>query len=192
MTGILKREERKLILAAVIVTAVFVLFGSLVIRPRLERLSKIKVQFENTWQQIEDIESRLTAGRTLEQYISALYKAAQALDQAFPAREDETIGKISDIARQSNIEILAVKSQLKKQYFDKDQKEVTVHDKKCYTVAVAMQLRGSYKDLVSYLETLKGSLPAYFTVEKMDMQKSGPTPPLLDVSFEINLYLLSS
>lgn len=181
-----------MILAALIVAGVFVLFGSFVIRPRLKHLENVKSQFRNTQQQIEEVESRLTAGRTLEQYISALYKEAQALDQAFPAREDETIGKISDIARESNVEILSVKSQLKKQYFDNDQQEVAVQGKKCHTVAVSMQLRGSYKDVIIYFEALKRSLPAYFTVEKLDIQKSGPTPPLLNVLFEINLYLLSS
>lgn len=192
MTIFLKNEKKKLILAALVVAAVFVSFGLFVIRPRLEHLENVKSQFRDTQQQIEDVESKLTAGRTLEQYISALYKEAQALDRSFPAREDETIGKISDMARRSNIEILSVKSQLKEQYFDNDQQEVAVQGKKCRTVAVAMQLRGSYKDVIIYLEALKRSLPAYFTVEKLDIQKSGPTPPLLNVSFEINLYLLSS
>ncbi len=192
MTGFFKSEERKLILAALIVAGVFLLFGSFVIRPRLERLQNVKLQFRNTRQQIDEIESKLAAGKTLEQYISVLYQEAQALDQAFPAREDETIGRLSDMARQSSVEILSVKSQLKKPYFDKDQQEAAAQGKKCHTVAVALQARGSYKNIVIYLETLKRSLPAYFTVEKLDMQKAGAAPLILNISLEINLYLLSS
>lgn len=191
MSGFLKGEERKLLLFAAIAAGIFLLFGSLVIRPRLERLRNIQLQLRDTRQQIHEIESGLTAGRTLEQYISSLYKESQSLDQAFPAREDETIGKISDIARRSNIEVLSVKPQLKKQYFDENQQEVTVQGKKCYSVAVAMQARGSYQDLVLFLDSLKKDLPAYFTVERLDMQKAGPVPPLLNISFEINLYLLT-
>ena len=190
MIGFLKGEERRLILFAVIAAGAFLLFGLLVIRPRSGRLQAVKSQVRNAQQQIDEIESKLTAGRTLEQYISALYQEAQALDLAFPAREDETIGKLSDLARQSNIEILSVKSQLKKPYFDAAQQEVIVQGKKCHTVAVELQVRGSYKNIIIYLETLKRSLPAYFTVEKMDLQKTGPTPPLLNISFEITFYLL--
>ncbi len=165
----------------------FILFG----RPRWIHLQNIKAEFLKMQRQIHQVESVLTQGSPLEEQIRFFDHRNKYINNAFPAKEEETLGKLSDMARKYRLQVSTVRIQPVEPFLNSEQNEVMIDGKKCQTIIIAIQMSGSFKDFVDYLEHVKNSLPAYVTVERLDLQKQGTSPPALNILLELKLYLLS-
>ena len=122
-----------------------------------------------------------------------LYHLAKSrkLNDMFPLKEDQSLSALSDLARDNNMEVLSVKSQPKVAFMSADQLEVIVDGKKYHTVTISLHMKGKFKDLVGYLLAIKKSVPAYLTVEGLQLRKIVATSSALDISLEIKIYLLT-
>ena len=67
-----------------------------------------------------------------------------------------------------------------------------IEGKACEELSVSMEIRCLYNDLIRYIETLRNSLPAFVSIEKISVTKDkSASPSKLYVRLYIKLYLLS-
>ena len=176
---------------AVVIIAGFVVLGFLVYSPIKGKVSGLRGDLTNIDSQIKQIETTVDPHRTVEEERKILEERCAKLNSKFPAKEEESLRMLSDFARKMNISVLSTRSQPKTSFLDADKQKVEISGKICQKILVTMEMKGSYKDFLKYLETLKESLPAYLTIERLRMSKDSSGMPVLNINLDINLYLLS-
>ena len=76
-------------------------------------------------------------------------------------------------------------------FLDENNQKVEIEEKTCELVPVTIEMKCFYKDLVKYIETLKKSLPAFISIERLRINKDKSGIPRLNIVLDLNLYLLS-
>lgn len=166
--------------------------GIFVYVPTLRKASLLKNEFLVMQSRIEKIEALVGHEQSPTEWITLLKDRERQLDIKFPAKEEEALRLISDLARTHRIVIIMMKSQPKADFLDAENKNVDIDGKICRILPVTIELTSSYKDLGRYIEILKESLPAYVTVERLEMRKETAAATNLKITLELNLYLLSA
>ncbi|OGX08685.1 MAG: hypothetical protein A2Z88_11510 [Omnitrophica WOR_2 bacterium GWA2_47_8] len=182
--------KANLVNAAVLV--VLLLAGALFVGPRRNYLTQLKKQHAAIQNEIVQIESNFSDRRSLQEGIKSFEEKMAALNSKFPAKEEESLGLVSELARKRNIQVLSVKSSPKAFFMDENQQQVMVDGKICHKILISVDMKSTYEDLIDYIKALKDSLPAYVTVENLRINKDlSATSAVLNISLDINLYLLS-
>lgn len=184
-------SQRKIIIISVAAATVAALLSLFVYLPAVRKISLLKGELSGIQNQIEQIEAMVSQGYSMAEGIEALKNKYRALDAKFPVKEEEALGLLSEFARKCNITIVAIKSQPKVELLDAKDKKVEIEGKICQILPVSIEVKSSYNDLGKYLEMLGESLPAYITVEKLNIHKESGGIPNLRVTMELNLYLLA-
>ncbi len=185
--------EHKMVLTAAAVGAGFILLWVLLYLPRLSYMNRLKAEWAKAEGKIHQLESLVTR-EDVGAGIIRLKKQLQLLDVKFPSKEEKSLKLLSDIARKVNLEVISVVSQPKVDVLDDVQQKIISDGKICQSISVSMEIRGSYKDFVKYIETLKLVLPAYVSFERLQLVRAPDTVPgaqLLNIQFNLNLFLLS-
>lgn len=154
-------------------------------------INQLRSELTATENQIRQIEAGADKGLSLRERGRSFDTNAQPIDSQFPQQKEESLRLLSEFARKLNIEIVSLRSQPTAACLDIDKKKIAIEGMGCQRLSVSVELRGSYKDLLKYIETLKESLPAYFTAEKLRMAKDISGASRLNITLELNLYLLS-
>jgi Tfp pilus assembly protein PilO len=76
-------------------------------------------------------------------------------------------------------------------FFDANRKKAEIDGKNCQLLSVSIAMKSSYKDLFAYIQTLKELLPAYVTIERLEMGRDASGTSKLNVSLDLTMYLLS-
>ena len=105
----------------------------------------------------------------------------------FPEKEEESLRILSDIARNLNIEIISISPKPKRVF----EAAGRVEEKICQFISVSMEMRGTYFNLVKYIESLKKDLPAFLSIEELRIKKERIEGSLLNIMLTFKLYLLS-
>ena len=157
-----------------------------------QKAQRLKSDLLNITGQVSQIESFAGSGENFQDGIKVLQEKYKNIDSKFPAREEEGLRLLWDLARKQNIKVVAIRSQSKVPLLDQDQQKIEIEGKILQKLSITMQLKSSYQDVVTYLEQLKQSSTTYFTVEGLHMNKSPSVNDSgLDVTMDINFYLLS-
>ena len=178
-------SQKKIITVASIVMLVFLIAVFFIYVPEVKKLGQLKGELLNIQNQIQKIQKLAEGG------IELLREKSRQIDSKFPDSEKEGLSLISDFARKSNIEIISTNAKPKTPFAEEDKEKEEIEGKSCQVVSIAMEMKGDYKDLVRYIETLKESLPAYVTVERLSTHSDTQGSSLLTISLELKLYLLS-
>ena len=182
-------SQKKIIIVAVGVMFAFLAAWFLAYLPSQTKIKQLKALLANTDGQIHQIEAMVENGKTIEEGMRLLAERYGQLSSKFSPKEEESIKLLSDFARQLHIEITSTRYQPKTEFLNANQ-QVDVDGKKCQVVRVSIEMKCHYKDLVKYLETLSARLPVYITVEQMRIGTANAQNLELNVSFDVNLYLL--
>ena len=186
------QAQRKIIFAAVIDLSVFILFLSLIYMPSRRKVAKLKAELQSIEQEVAEIKKIASQAGSLEKSITLFKDRYSVLQGKFPAKEEEAISKISDLARQLRINIISLKPGAKQVVFSEGKEGLAIEQKVCHNILVAIEMDCTYAELVKYLELLNEELPALVTVETIEIANGGPvTPGKLRVNLSFNLYLLS-
>ncbi len=184
-------SQRKIIIVTAATVAVVALLSLFVYLPAVREISLLKGEHSGIQNQIEQIEAMVGQGHSMAEGIEALKNKYRALDAKFPAKEEEALGLLSEFAGKCNMTIVTIKSQPKVEFLDEKDQKVEIEGKICQILPVSIEVRSNYNDLGKYIEMLGESLPAYATVEELNMRKESGGTPSLRVIIELNLYLLA-
>ncbi len=157
--------------------------------PSSNRVAQIKKELSTVESQISEIEATISQSKSMDEGISLLRERFRELNNKFPPKEQEAIKAISGLARKLNIEIISIRPQPKKDFFDENNNNVEIDGKTCQSIFVSIEMSCFYKDLVRYIHSLKEDLPAFVSIQNLLVNKSGTSK--LNVILDINLYLLS-
>ncbi len=180
-----------MMIIACIAMLILVLTNAFIYVPALRKIDALNSELSAMQSQIEQIEAAVGRERSIAAGIELLKNRYGQLDMKFPSKEEDALRSISELARERNIAIITMKSQPKVQFLDAENKNVEIDGKICQILPVAIEMKSGYKDLGQYIETLKKSLPAYVTIERLKIQKESGAALDLKVTLELNLYLLS-
>jgi len=187
----LSYSQKKIFIVAIFAGLLFLLFWVFIYWPEQSKFDYVKSELNRVDREIETIEGLTDKSVSVEEGIRRLREAYVKIEFKFPAREEDALGYLSQAAQKYRIEVGGVNSQPKKSMVDSEEKNILVDGKKLKKVLVAMDLKGSYKDLVDYLAQLKDALPAFMTVEKLRITKQDQSDNRLTIHMEFYLYLLS-
>lgn len=183
--------QKKIIIISIIVLLVFLVFWFFIYLPSKNTVARIKSELISVESQVRKIETIIGKTKSMDESMQLLIERYRALDDRFPLKEEESIRMLSRLSHKLNIELVSIKPQPKAAFLDDNRKEVEIDGRICQRVFVAMKINCSYKDLVKYIESLKQTLPAFITIEKLRVKKDGTGTRGLNVTLDINLYLLS-
>jgi uncharacterized protein YfbU (UPF0304 family) len=155
--------------------------------PRKAKFVALQSELDRIKSQIDQLEQN----GFMKGEMSSVEVMIQELDRKFPKKEEETIRRLSDLAKTRGVVIVSLRTQSKTDCYAEFQQAIKIENKSCQKVRVLIDIKSTYKDMVEYVQSLKKELPAYITIEKLNMQKINPAEPALNVSLELNLYLLS-
>lgn len=190
MNTITPSQKKIIIFTAAAVTAV-ALLGLFAYLPAVREISLLKGEVSGIRDQIEQIEASVGQGHSIAEGIEALKNRYRALDTKFPVKEEEALGLLSEFAKKCNITVVAIKSQPKVEFLDAKDQKVEIEGKVCQILPVSIDVKSNYNDLGKYIEMLGESLPAYVTIEELNIRKESGGGPGLRVTMELNLYLLA-
>jgi len=186
-------SQKKMIIYGAIVVGVFLIFWIFFYGPSRGRANRLKSRLLIAKGEIQDIEAMVDKDRPVSESINLLRKRQEELENKFPEKEEQSLRGLSDLARRFDIEVISISPQQKKIFLDKDSDQVKVSGKTCQRVYVGMKIRCSYEGLVRFIEALKEDLPAFVTVEHLEIQKyAAGSRKRLNVVLELNLFLLCS
>ena len=191
ITTKLTAQQKKIITTVAVITVPFVICWLFVYLPTRGMVNQLKAELNNVQNQIQQIEAMIEKGKTIEEGIKSLKERYVQIDSKFPEREEEGLRLLSDFARKQNIGIVSIKSQPRTAFLDKDSQKVEIEGKSCWQLSVSIEMKSGYADLLEYLKNLKESLPAYATFERLRINKDPSGMAKLNITMDLNLYLLS-
>lgn len=183
--------QKKIITITSIVVLAFLGFWAGVYLPSKKTVSKIKSQLDSVEAQLQEIQTLIGEGKTINESVQTLMERHQQLNILFPRKEEESLRVLSHLTRDLNIELVSIKPQQKKVCLDENRKEIEIEGKIMRTLSVSIGLRCFYKDLAKYLQALRDNLPVFITIERLNIKKGRSDSARLDVTLDVNLYLLS-
>ena len=185
--------QNRMVLIAGAVALVFLLVWFFIYLPSKERIENLEAEFNEIYGHVRRIEDIILTAKTVDEGMLLLQQRDEAVGSKFPEEEESCLKMLSSLARKSNINIVSLKPKEKVPFIVKGGRPTEIFGKVCQSVFVAMSIRSTYEDFLRYIEILKESFPAHFTVERLTMRLvgSGKGSYLLDINCGINFYLLS-
>lgn len=184
------QNQKKIIILGGVIFFAFLLLWIFVYLPAGKEIRNLKSQLLSTEQQIQGIEVYLSGSENRDEAIRALEQKQQYLSSRFPSKEEESLRIITELARKNNIEVVSLQPDSKVEFSDASGKQLVIDGKTANYLPVALEVSCFYKDLVKYLSDLKSNLPAFASVNSLNIKKDGQLTGKVRVSVNFNLYLL--
>jgi len=186
-------SQKKTIIYGAIAGGVFLIFWIFLYGPSRSHANRLKSRLLIVQGEVQDIESMVDRDRPVSESINLLRERQKELENKFPEKEEQSLRGLSDIARSLDIEVISISPQQKKTFLDDSNAQTKIKGKTCQRVYVGMKIRCSYEGLVRFIGALKKDLPAFVTVEHLEIQKYATgSRKRLSVVLELNLFLLTS
>ena len=183
-------NQKKIIIISLGVIFIFFLFWIFFYFPANVKVSNLKKELVVTQHQIQGIEMLLADAQSPDEAIRLLKQKQQYLSNKFPQKEEESLVAIPAIARKMNIEVISMQPQVRSEFLDASGKTSTIDSRVVNYLPVILELTCFYKDLVQYLLELDSALPAFVSVESLNIKKDDRTPGKIQATVNLNLYLL--
>ena len=182
------QTQQKMVFASGIILLGAVILWLGLYRPTQLKVFILKAKLNNIERQLQEIQALTVDFSDKEAGIRELQKRSQKLDQQFLSNEEAGYKIISDLASKHGIEIVSFQPEAKADYLDGNGNRMVVDGKSCSKVPISLELKGNYKDLVDYIETLEHPSAFFATLESVKITK---TEFRVDAILNITLYLLS-
>ncbi len=113
------------------------------------------------------------------------------LSNKFPPKEEESLKLITDIARKMNINVISLQPGSKAELLDAAGKQIFIENMGADYLPIMVELSCYFKDLVKYVVELRAALPAFTSINSLEIKKEGQLTGKIRVNIEFNLYLLN-
>jgi hypothetical protein len=183
-------NQKKIIIVSLSVIFIFFLFWIFFYFPASLKITNLKKELAATQYQIQGIEMLLADAQSPDEAIRLLKQKQQYLSNKFPQKEEESLVAIPAIARKMNIEVISMQPQVRSEFLDASGKTSNIDNRVVNYLPVILELNCFYKDLVQYLLELDSVLPAFVSVESLNIKKDDRLPGKIQATVNLNLYLL--
>ncbi|RJO65466.1 MAG: hypothetical protein C4540_01050 [Candidatus Omnitrophota bacterium] len=182
--------NKKIIIAHLAIVFVLLAFWLFIYLPRRNAAVRIRAELTALNNQIEAIEGMMDNAKTLDEGLARL-KAHYKQINRFPPQEEEAVRLISEYAHRFNIAVRSLKTQPRMPFFTAEKQLPGADEGEYQSIAVAVELSSSYVALVRYIQILQKSLPAFVTIEKLQVTQDKNESKNLNSVMVLKLYLLS-
>ena len=182
--------QKKIIIISASVLFVFLLFWVFLFFPAAKEISMLKSELVSTEQQIRSIEILLAGAQSRDEAIRLLKQKQQYLSNKFPQKEEESLRLIPEIARKMNIIVISMQPGSRAELLDAADKQIIIDSKIAKYLPINLEISCYFKDLVKYTLELKTALPAFISVNSLEIKKENQLTGKIRVQIEFNLYLL--
>ncbi|MDD5565486.1 MAG: hypothetical protein PHG31_01125 [Candidatus Omnitrophica bacterium] len=182
--------KKKTIISQLTVVFVLLAFWLFIYLPRRNTAVKMKAELAVLNNQIKAIEGMMDNAKTLDEGLLRL-KAHYKEVNRFPSQEEETVRLISGYAHRLNIAVRSLKTQPRAALFSAQEQLSGAGGGQYQSIAVVVALSSSYAALVRYIQILQKSLPAFITIEKLQIAQDKNESKNLYSEMVLKLYLLS-
>lgn len=187
----MKSPQKKIIFIGLIVFFTLIIFWVFVYLPTQNTVSRVKKELLDIEAQILEIETIMSRGRSMQDNIGLLRERVRVLERKFPAKEEEGLRSLSDLADKLNIEIVSLKPAPKEEVLDAKSQKTIIEDKVCQKLAVSIEMKSNFKNLIRYITALKKSSPVFVTIDQLKINKDTLEGAKLNIVLDLSLYLLS-
>jgi Tfp pilus assembly protein PilO len=185
-------DNQKKIIAISLTVFIIFLFSLIFLHlPASRKITNLKKELAATQQQILGIEMLLAGAQSRDEAIRLLKQKQQYLSSKFPQKEEESIRFIPEIARKMNIEVISMQPQTRAEFLDASGKPSNMDNRVVYYLPVTLELTCFYKDLVKYIQELDSGLPAFVSIESINIKKEDQSSGKIRAILMLNLYLLN-
>jgi len=184
------QNQKNIIVTSAAVVFIFLLLWVFVYFPSSKEISSLKKELFLTQQQIQGIEMLLAGSQSRDDAIRILKARQQYLSNKFPRQEEESLRLIPEIARKMDINIISLQPGTRSEFLDENGKPVVIDGKTANYLPITMEVVCFYKDMVHYLSELKNILPAFISVQNLNVRKDKQLNGKVRSTIGFNLYLL--
>lgn len=188
MKNLFKRKNRKLYATAALLT---LLSAYIIIFPansRSKELNKEIYQANLLIKQIENDKERLVP---VDQRISELKTMKTELSNIFPDHEEESIGLLTQLAKNNSLEILSLRPEIKKSITTQSKTPLDIDGKEFGSIFISIKMKGNYEHLMEYLKNVREKIPSLITIESMRLTQTEETENNLTITLNLNVYVAS-
>lgn len=183
-------NQKKIIIVSVSLLFIFLCLWVFLYLPSSKEIALLKNELISTEQQIQSIEILLTGSPNRSEAIRLLRERQQYLNIRFPQKEEESLKLIPEIARKMNIAVTSLEPGSKTEMLDDAGKQIMIENKLASYMPISLEVVCNFKDLVKYTLELKTALPAFTSVNSLEIKKVNQSTGKIQVHLEFNLYLL--
>jgi len=183
-------NQKKIIIISLSVLFIFFLFWVFLYMPASKDIVTLKNELISTEQQIQRIELLLAGSQSRDETIRLLEQRKQYLSNKFPQKEEESLRLIPEIARKMNITVVSLQPGSRTELLDNTGKQIIIENKVANYLPISLEIICYFKDLVRYALELKAVLPAFTSINSLDIKKEDQSSGKIRVNIEFNLYLL--
>lgn len=184
-------NQKKIVIVSLSVLFIFLLFWVFLFLPASKQITTLKNELNSTGKQIQGIEILLAGSQSRDEAIRLLKQKQQYLSNKFPQKEEESLRLIPEIARKMNIIVISVQPGSKTELLNEAGKQIVIENKAVNYLLITLEVNCYFKDLVKYLLELKATLPAFTSVNSLEIKKEDPLTGKIRANIELNLYLLN-
>ncbi len=185
------KGQKKIIVITAIVIAAFWIFLAMVYFPQQRKTRLLKQEFIALEQEISSIENMAEEYGASDEGLTKLSQKAEALKNKFPLKEEESLRLLSEWARNSGLEVISLKPQVKKALPDSLGNPVMVKGLSCQVVKVSFELSGNYGQFLRYVETLEERFPVLVVVQEIQVVSNDAISGKLALTLDLSLFLLT-
>lgn len=186
----LSSNQKKIMIISLSVLFVFLLFWVFLFLPANSQIARLKNELISTEKQIQGIEILLMGSQSRDEAIRSLEQKHQYLSNKFPQHEEESLRLIPELARKMNIEVISMQPGSRAELLDAAGKQIVIDGKVAKYLPITLQVSCYFKDLVKYALELKEALPAFVSLNSLEINKEGQPSGKIQATIEFNLYLL--
>jgi len=187
----LSRNQKKIFIISSVAGSLFILAVLLFYLPALKNISNLKRDLTDAQRQIQEINAMIGTAKTMGEGIIALKEKADFLNKKFPDKEEGSIRLLSEYARKLGIELVSISPGNKTGILNDSGKQITIEGRIYQKLPIYLELDCSYKDLLLYLEALREQLPAFISIESLEISKDTGATVKVKAAINLELYLLS-
>jgi len=182
--------QKKIIIISTSVLLAFLFFWVFLFFPATKEISLLKHELISTEQQIQGTEILLAGSQNRDEAIRLLKQKQQYLSNKFPQKEEESLRLIPEIARKMNIVVISMQPGSKTDLLDAAGKQIVIENLLAKYLPITLEISCYFKDLVKYALELKAALPAFTSVNRLEIKKENQLTGKIRANIEFNLYLL--
>ena len=184
-------NQKKIIIVSLSVLFIFLLFWVFLFMPASKQIATLKNELILTDQQIQGIEILLSGLPSRDEAIRRLKQRQQYLSNKFPQKEVESLRLIPELARKMNIDVISLLPGSKTELLNDAGKGIVIENKVANYLPITLEVSCYFKDLVRYALELKATLPAFTSVNSLEIKRESQLTGKIRANIELNLYLLN-
>jgi len=183
-------NQKQIIIISLSVIFIFFLFWVFLFLPANKEIFMLKNELISTEQQIQGIEILLAGSQSRDEAIRLLKERQQYLSNKFPQHEEESLRLIPEIARKMNINVISLQPGSRTELLDDAGKQIIIENRLVKYMPITLEVSCYFKDLVKYALELKTVLPAFTSINSLEINKEGQVSGKIRVNIQFDLYLL--